>query len=251
MRALSAIASPLSTKGHTAAAAAEAVVSHQAQQSSGQRALNSRSSIQSHGGRTLNLPVLISNRGFRVGDRPWIRRERSTFSSSVVGLAAREAAGAVASVADTEISPAKLEKSGDSYFMTDTRPVILFDGVCNMCNGGVNFMLDNDKEGKLRFAALQSEAGRALLVKSGRAPDDISSIVLADKDRSYIKSEAILRIAQCLSFPYPAAAFLGLIVPMFLRDAFYDTVADNRYSVFGKSNACRVSDPGFAARFIE
>jgi predicted DCC family thiol-disulfide oxidoreductase YuxK len=56
-------------------------------------------------------------------------------------------------------------------------------GVCNMCNGGVNFVLDNDPVGRLRFAALQSEAGRALLLRSGRAPDDISSLVLVEKDR--------------------------------------------------------------------
>ncbi|CAM6092037.1 unnamed protein product [Calypogeia fissa] len=223
MRALNAISSPLSVKGHTAALAA----------------LNSRSSLQCH-----------SRVGFRAGERSWsIQRERTI--CSVAGRAARGAAVPVASVSATEISQGKLENSGDSYFLTDARPVILFDGVCNMCNGGVNFMLDNDKEGKLRFAALQSEAGRALLVKSGRAADDISSIVLVDEDRSYIKSEAILRIGQFLNFPYSPAAFLGLIVPMFLRDALYNTVADNRYSVFGKSNACRLSDPRFEERFIE
>jgi predicted DCC family thiol-disulfide oxidoreductase YuxK len=67
---------------------------------------------------------------------------------------------------------------GDEYFQADSRPVILFDGVCNLCNGGVNFMLDWDRRGEFRLAALQSPAGRKLLQRSGRSPDDISSIVL-------------------------------------------------------------------------
>jgi hypothetical protein len=63
----------------------------------------------------------------------------------------------------------------------DRRPVILFDGVCNMCNGGVNFVLDWDPAGKVRFCALQSDAGRALLQRCGRSADDISSIVLVEE----------------------------------------------------------------------
>jgi predicted DCC family thiol-disulfide oxidoreductase YuxK len=68
--------------------------------------------------------------------------------------------------------------------------VILFDGVCNLCNGGVNLALDLDPPGELRFAALQSSAGRALLRRSGRDASDISSIVLVERDRSYVKSGA-------------------------------------------------------------
>ena len=80
---------------------------------------------------------------------------------------------------------------GDRYFDAgDARPVILFDGVCNLCNGGVNLALDLDPPGELRFAALQSSAGRALLRRSGRDASDISSIVLVERDRSYVKSGA-------------------------------------------------------------
>ncbi|KAF6261705.1 hypothetical protein COO60DRAFT_1499844 [Scenedesmus sp. NREL 46B-D3] len=136
------------------------------------------------------------------------------------------------------------------YFATDTRPVVLFDGVCNMCNGGVNFMLDWDKEGVYRFAALQSTPGQQLLTRCGRAPDDISSIVLVEQDRCCIKSEAVLRIATRLGMPLPLLAGLALLVPKFISDPVYDQVANNRYSVFGKSNSCRVSDAGFADRFL-
>eukprot|EP00850_Spirogloea_muscicola_P017213 SM000146S00933 [mRNA] locus=s146:53126:54346:+ [translate_table: standard] len=163
---------------------------------------------------------------------------------------------------------AGLTTTADRYFATDPRPIVLFDGVCNMCNGFVNFMLDGDKDGwatdavelssrgvarflKVRFAALQSEAGRALLRRSDRAPDDISSIVLVEKDGSYIKSEAVLKIARYLDFPFPPLSSLGFVAPGFLRDSFYDLVANNRYSILGKRDSCRITDNNFKERFIE
>jgi predicted DCC family thiol-disulfide oxidoreductase YuxK len=115
-----------------------------------------------------------------------------------------------------------------SLFQNDNRPVILFDGVCNMCNSGVNFALDWDQNACFRFAALQSEAGRSLLRRAGRNPDDISSIVLVDIDRAYIKSDAVLRISKKLAPPLPLAGFIGLGFPPLIRDAVYDLVAKNR-----------------------
>lgn len=136
------------------------------------------------------------------------------------------------------------------FFTKDSRPIILFDGVCNMCNAGVNFVLDNDPQGAFRFAALQSTAGQSLLQRSGRSPTDISSIVLVEKDRSYIKSEAVLRIARLLSFPFPPLAALALLSPLFIRDVVYDGVANNRYSILGKKDQCRLTDDRFTERFI-
>merc|ERR1719230_1860032 len=81
-------------------------------------------------------------------------------------------------------------------FGKDKRPVILFDGICNMCNSAVNLALDLDSRGKFRFSALQSNVGRALLEVNGREPDDISSMVLVTEDESFIKSDAVLRIAE-------------------------------------------------------
>lgn len=132
----------------------------------------------------------------------------------------------------------------------DSRPVILFDGVCNMCNGGVNFALDWDPDGNFRFAALQSPTGRALLRRAGREPDDISSIVLVDDSAAYIKSDAILRIARKLNLPFPFLGSAGLFFPKLPRDVFYDVIAQNRYRVFGRSQSCRLSDDRFEARFI-
>lgn len=142
-------------------------------------------------------------------------------------------------------------------FEKDRRPVILFDGVCNMCNNAVNLALDWDKDGKLRFSALQSNVGRALLQVHGRKADDISSIVLVTNDGAYIKSDAILKIAEELTplsvLPLkPAVVLSRMVVPKFLRDIIYDNVADNRYNIMGKRNECRLdSDGSFQDRFVD
>ena len=93
-------------------------------------------------------------------------------------------------------------------------------------------------------------AGRTLLQRSGRSPDDISSIVLVEQETSYIKSDAILRIASGLGAPLPlVAAALGAL-PRPAKDGFYDFVAASRYNFFGRTNSCRLSDPRFEERFI-
>ncbi|WJZ94795.1 hypothetical protein VitviT2T_013624 [Vitis vinifera] len=127
-----------------------------------------------------------------------------------------------------------------SFFEQDSRPIMLFDGVCNLCNGGVRFVRNNDRNRSIRFEALQSEAGKKLLRRSGRAPDDISSVVLVEKERSYIKSEAVLKIMEYIDLPFPQLAFFLQFVPLFIRDFAYDNVANNRYSLFGRSDSCEI-----------
>ncbi|KAK1414301.1 hypothetical protein QVD17_30045 [Tagetes erecta] len=127
-----------------------------------------------------------------------------------------------------------------SFFEQDNRPIMLFDGVCNLCNGGVKFVRDNDRQRKIRFEALQSDAGKDLLRRSGRAPDDISSVVLVEKNRSYIKSEAVLKIMEYIDLPFPQLAFFLQFVPLFIRDFVYENIADNRYAVFGRSESCEI-----------
>lgn len=93
-----------------------------------------------------------------------------------------------------------------------------------------------------RFAPLQSAAGRELLQRCGREPDDITSIVLVEEDRCLIKSEAILRIACSLDAPWAQLSTAGYVLPLSVRDVLYDQVANNRYTVFGKRKECRVCD---------
>ncbi|KAM7480359.1 hypothetical protein LguiA_028572 [Lonicera macranthoides] len=144
-------------------------------------------------------------------------------------------------------SPSRVGKAVDladtttsTFFQQDSRPIMLFDGVCNLCNGGVKFVRDNDRQRRIRFEALQSEAGKKLLLKSGRAPDDISSVVLVEKDRSYIKSEAVLKIMEYIDLPFPQLAFFLQFVPLFVRDFVYENIANNRYTFFGRSDSCEI-----------
>ena len=133
--------------------------------------------------------------------------------------------------------------------------VVLYDGVCGLCNRGVNFLLRFDPEpGEFRLAALQSEAGRSLLSRHGRDESDLSTIVLVEGDTIHVKSTAVLRIGRRLQDgvgAFRVLADLALLVPLSLRDVVYDLVASNRYSFFGKLDVCRLSDAGkYSSRFI-
>lgn len=136
----------------------------------------------------------------------------------------------------------KAATDAEFFQPSDTRPIMLFDGVCNLCNGGVRFVREHDPNRSIRYVPLQSESGRKLLQRSGRSPDDISSVVLVEKDRSFIKSEAVLRIMEYLNLPFPQLAVFLNFFPLFLRDFVYDNVANNRYAVFGRSEteACEI-----------
>ena len=172
-------------------------------------------------------------------------------SRALPRVARRARARAGASRWTASASSSSPSDLADALFASDKRPIVLFDGVCNLCNGGVNLALDLDPPGRLRFAALQSPAGRALLVRAGRDPNDISSIVLVEETNAYVKSDAVLRIATYLENPLlPAAGTLGALFPGILRDAVYDVVADNRYDILGMKDECRLGDDRFDDRFV-
>ena len=131
-------------------------------------------------------------------------------------------------------------------------PVVLFDGVCNVCNRSVNFIIDRDPDAKLRFAALQSGAARRILEALGRTipTGDPDTIVLVDRSRLYEQSAAVLRIARHMRRPWPLlAAFL--VIPRPLRDAAYRWAAARRYRWFGKSDSCRIPTQDLRARFLD
>ncbi|HTB76223.1 MAG TPA: DCC1-like thiol-disulfide oxidoreductase family protein [Polyangiaceae bacterium] len=131
-------------------------------------------------------------------------------------------------------------------------PVVLFDGVCNVCNRSVNFIIDRDPHARLRFAALQSGAARRILEGLGRTipPGDPDTIVLVDRSRLYEQSAAMLRIARHMRGAWPLlCAFL--VIPRPLRDAVYRWAAARRYRWFGKSDSCRIPTQDLRARFLE
>ena len=132
--------------------------------------------------------------------------------------------------------------------------VVLFDGVCNLCNGSVLFVIDRDPSGYFRFAPLQSdEARRLLAAHAGAGQDvaggDLSSVVLIEGGRLYTRSTAALRVARRLTGAWPLL-YAFAAVPWVARDAVYDWVARNRYRWFGREDACRVPTPDLRARFL-
>jgi predicted DCC family thiol-disulfide oxidoreductase YuxK len=132
-------------------------------------------------------------------------------------------------------------------------PLVLFDGVCNLCNATVNFLIDRDRRGRLRFAALQSSAAtnelRTLGVSLPEGPPE--SLLLVEGGRVYQHSTAALRIARHLTSPGWRLAPALLAVPRPLRDAVYRWVAKNRYRWFGRSDVCRVPTADLRSRFLE
>ncbi len=127
--------------------------------------------------------------------------------------------------------------------------IIVFDGVCVLCNGWVRFLLRHDRHARYRFAAMQSVAGRALLQAHGLNADDPSSFLLLEDGRSYVNSDAIIRVLRGLRGVWRCAVVLRMI-PVRWRDAFYVRVARNRYRLFGKHTECLVPSPNEASRFI-
>ena len=127
--------------------------------------------------------------------------------------------------------------------------LVLFDGVCNLCNASVNFIIDRDPAGYFTFAALQHEAVPPLLAAHDLSDDYLDSVVLLEDGRLYAKSDAALRIARRLNGAWPVL-YAFRAVPRPLRDAVYDWVARNRYRWFGKQETCRVPTPELRARFL-
>lgn len=127
--------------------------------------------------------------------------------------------------------------------------IILFDGVCNLCNGVVNFIIDRDPLKKFQFASLQSEKGQYLLDKFHLSKIDFDSFVLVDGDVFYQKSTAALVVAKHLNSPW-SYFYWFLFLPKSMRDWFYDLIAKNRYSWFGKKESCRIPTPELKDRFL-
>jgi len=132
----------------------------------------------------------------------------------------------------------------------DDEAVILFDGVCNLCSGFVQFVIPRDTEGKYRFASLQSDVGRALLAEHDLPTDELESVVLIEDGESYEKSSAIIQIATGLGGLYRILSPFRY-VPRSIRDRVYDFVAEHRYRWFGKKDRCMMPSGDVESRFLE
>lgn len=127
--------------------------------------------------------------------------------------------------------------------------LVLFDGVCNLCQGSVQFILKRDPRGRFRFASLQSDEGSRRLAEHGLPSESLTTLVLLEEGKAYLRSTAALRIARHLSGAWPLAAVF-LLVPRPLRDRIYDFIARNRYRWFGKTEACLLPRPEWRERFL-
>lgn len=128
-------------------------------------------------------------------------------------------------------------------------PIILFDGVCNLCNRSVAFVINHDGRRVFRFAPLQSDAGQDLLKTFKLPTDTFDTMVLVEGDRCYTGSTAGLRIMRRLGRPW-SLLYAFVLVPRFLRDAVYRIVAHNRYKWWGKRDSCPTPGPDVRARFL-
>jgi predicted DCC family thiol-disulfide oxidoreductase YuxK len=128
--------------------------------------------------------------------------------------------------------------------------IILFDGVCNLCNGAVQFIIKRDRKKRFVFASLQSTFGKTQLVKAGLDPYSLQSILVIDHDRFFQRSDAAIKIADNLNGFW---SFLSVFrfVPKFIRDGVYNFIARYRYRIFGRQDQCMIPTPELKARFID
>ena len=130
------------------------------------------------------------------------------------------------------------------------RPVILFDGVCNLCTGFVYFTIKRDSEGQFLFVRAQTKLGEKILKFYNQPLVNFESNILIYQDKAYFKSEAFLNVTKFLCWPWPFWRF-GLIFHKGIRDWLYDRIALNRYRLFGKKEKCMVPTPQISKRFLD
>lgn len=137
-----------------------------------------------------------------------------------------------------------LNNTGNGY------SIILFDGVCNLCNGFVQFLIVRDPKRRYRYASLQSETGKALMESVGLSLEKMDTVVLIEGGKAYTLSDVPLRVARHMSGLWPLFAVF-YILPKALRDAVYKWIARNRYKWFGKREACMVPTPELRSLFLD
>jgi predicted DCC family thiol-disulfide oxidoreductase YuxK len=128
--------------------------------------------------------------------------------------------------------------------------IILFDGVCNLCNSTVNFIIDHDKNNRFKFASLQSAYGQSVIKRFNLTNQYLDTLVLLEGEKVYLRAVAVLRILKHLGGVY-RLAYIFIIIPSPILNFFYNIVAKYRYRWFGKRDTCRVPDESLKQKFIE
>lgn len=127
---------------------------------------------------------------------------------------------------------------------------MLFDGVCNLCNSSVQFILKRDKKNQFLFGSLQGKTGQDYLSKFNLPPDTLNSFMLVEGDVLYSRSTGALRMLKHIGGPW-SLLYAFIIVPKFIRDAVYTLIANNRYRWFGKQETCWLPTPALKEKFLE
>ena len=127
--------------------------------------------------------------------------------------------------------------------------ILFFDGVCNLCNGTVQWVIRQDSQQTIQFAALQSETAKLKLNSSGIELQKLESLVFLEDGKIYTHSDAVLRLARVLGSPWSWVSIF-VFVPKFIRDAVYKFIAKNRYAWFGKQESCMMPTPDLKKRFL-
>lgn len=129
------------------------------------------------------------------------------------------------------------------------KPIILFDGICNLCDGVVQFIVRHDPNKKFLFTSLQSEAGQTLLKQYQLPLENFNSFLLIQDGKVYNKSTGALKVARQIKGVWKWL-YIFIIIPTFIRDAVYSWIAKNRYEWFGKKDGCMIPTPELKARFL-
>nr|NQU94161.1 thiol-disulfide oxidoreductase DCC family protein [Bacteroidota bacterium] len=127
--------------------------------------------------------------------------------------------------------------------------IIIFDGICNLCNGSVKFIIKRDQRAKFRFVAFQSTKGQELLIENGLPTDNIDTMIFIKNGICLLKSTAGLEILKDLGWPWKLL-YIFIFIPKPVRDLFYDLIAKSRYKIFGKRGSCMVPTKEYKNRFI-
>ncbi|MCF6182221.1 thiol-disulfide oxidoreductase DCC family protein [Lutibacter sp.] len=130
------------------------------------------------------------------------------------------------------------------------KTIILFDGVCNLCNSSINFIIKHDTKKQFLFASLQSDATKDLLLQFGIKNSPIDSIILVKNNKIYKKSTAILKISKHLNYGLKFC-YVFIIIPKYWRDLAYDFIAKRRYKWFGKRESCMKPSLELKSRFLD
>lgn len=129
-------------------------------------------------------------------------------------------------------------------------PIVLFDGVCNLCNSTVLWIIKHDPKRQFRFASLQGDYGQQVLKQFHLPPDALNSFILLKDNQIYTKSTGALKVAKALNGLWPML-YIFIIIPAFIRNSVYDLIAKNRYRWFGKKESCTIPSPALKDLFYD